>query len=382
MHNSIEGYLEWRGDLSFAQLPFGEVDALIFAWLIYYTMEDLQDKGVGVPGLTVRQVARAHVETFGPLREVDPLKKPFPVDNAQLLLRQAAETERFGNTVVEDFAAIRGRSSGAQFAAGSFLLDDGRRVVAFRGTDTSVDGWKENCRMAYEENVPAQLLSSAYLEKLTDGKRTIVTGHSKGGNLALYATLKCRPKTEAVLDQIYNFDGPGFCFDWTDSEKCVRLRDRIVSIVPESTIVGALLNHDDRCQVIVSEMSGFLQHNAFCWHVKHSRFVRAEGRSKVSLAIEKTMQEWLAELSYAERKEAVLMLFGVVEQAGLTDFQDMMEDTARKGMQIIRGMVNWEPRQKERVGRLISELLRQCGLSVPAAMVEKLLIKGEDVEEK
>ncbi len=380
MHNSIQGYLEWRGDLSFEQLPFCEVDALIFAWLIYYTMEDLQDKGVKVPGLTVRRLVEAHVEQFGPLREVDPMKKPFPVDNAELLLRQAAETERFGNAVIEDFAAIRGRSSGAQFAAGSFLPGDGTRVVAYRGTDMSVAGWKENCRMAYEENVPAQLLASAYLEKLTDGKPTIITGHSKGGNLALYAALKCREKTEKVLKNIYNFDGPGFCFEWRDTEKYARLRERLVSIVPEATIVGALLNHDDQCQVVASEMSGFLQHNAFCWHVKHSRFVRLEERSKLSLTVEKTMQEWLTELNYAERKEAVLMLFGVVENVGIEDFRDLLDDTARKGMQIVRGMVNWEPRQKERVGRLISELLRQCGFAVPAAMVEKLLIKGEDVE--
>ncbi len=380
MHMSIREYMEWRGDLSFQQVEFCEVDALIFAWMIYYTMEDLKEKGIDVTGMTVREMAQAHLREFGPFKEVDPMKKPFPVENAELLLKEASDTDRFGNAVIEDFAAINGKMSGAQFAAGSFLLDDGRRVVAFRGTDTTVAGWKENCRMAYEENVPAQLLSSAYLEKLTDGRETVVCGHSKGGNLALYAALKCRPGTDKVIKQVYNFDGPGFCFDWQATEAYERLKDRIVTIVPEASIVGALLNHDENYQVIASEMSGFLQHNAFCWHVRRSQFVRAKTRTRASLNIERAMQEWLGELSKTARKDTIKMLFGVIEEQGIVDFRDLLDDPTHKGMQIIRGMVNWHPAQKERLGRLISELLRQSGATVPAVMVEKLLIKGEKID--
>lgn len=380
MHKSIREYMQWRGDLPFKQVEFGEVDALIFAWLIYYTMEDLKEKGVSVIGMTVQQVAQAHLEWIGPLKQVDPMKKPFPVENAELLLEEAADTDRFGNAVVEDFVAINGKMSGAQFAVGSFLLDDGRRVISYRGTDTTVAGWKENCRMAYEENVPAQLLASAYMEKLTDGKETIVCGHSKGGNLAMYAALKCRPATEKVICRVYNFDSPGFCFDWKNTPNYQKLKDRIVTIVPEASIVGALLNHDENYIVVKSEMSGFLQHNSYCWHVHRSQFVRAQSRTKVSLAVEKTMQEWLKELTYAERREAVQMLFGVVEDMGIVDFRELMDDTARKGMQLLKGMVNWDPKQKQRVGRLISDLLQECGYSVPASMVERLLIKGEKID--
>ncbi len=378
MFKSVLDYMEWRGDLSFKQLEFGEVDALIFAWLIYYTMEDLQAKGISVSGMTLRQVAETHVKEIGPLKEVDPMKKPFPVENAELMLQAACETDRFGNTVVEDFAALNGKMSGAQFAAGSFLLDHGLRVVSFRGTDTSVAGWKENCRMAYEEKVPAQLLASAYLEKTVDGRETVICGHSKGGNLATYTALQCRDKTEEVIRTVYNFDGPGFSYDWKSSEKFARLRDRLVTIVPESTIVGALLDHDDQCHIIASEMSGFLQHNSFCWHVRRSQFVRVENRSKASITIEKAIKEWLGDLDAKERKEAVQMLFGIVEEMGMTDFRELMDDTVRKIMQLLKGLSSWPPRQKERIGKLIVELLRQSGLTAPAAVAEKILIKGED----
>ncbi len=377
MHKSILDYLEWRGDLSFTQAEFCEVDALIFAWLVYYNMEDFREKKLSAVGMTFREIAETHVREFGPLKEVDPMSKPFPVDNAELMLRAAAETERFGNAVVEDFVAINGKMSGAQFAAGSFLPGDGRRVIAFRGTDTSVAGWKENCLMAYEERVPAQLLASAYMEKMMDGREAIICGHSKGGNLALYTALNCRDSSEQNIVKVYNFDGPGFCSDWLSSEKCARMRDKIVSIVPESTIVGALLNHDDKFGIVASELAGLMQHNAFCWHVRRGEFVRVEERSKSSLAIERAMQEWLSELDDKERREAVGMLFGVVEELGIVDFRELMDDTVRKGMAIIRGMAGWSPRQKERMGRLIAELLRQSGHAVPANMVEKML-KGED----
>lgn len=377
MAKTILDYMEWRGDLSFQQVELGEVDALIFSWIIYYTMENLKEKGIDPAGLTVRQLAETHVREFGPLKIVDPMKKPFPTDNAELLLKAAAETERFGNVEIEDFAAIAGKISGAQYAAASFLLDDGRRVVAYRGTDTTLAGWKENCRMAFEENVPAQLLSTAYLEKLMDGRETYICGHSKGGNLTMYAALKCREKTESLLKGIYNFDGPGFCFDWKDTEKYRRLKERIVTIVPEATIVGMLLDHDDNYQVVRSEMTGVLQHNAFCWHVCRAQFVRGEGRTKVSLAVEKTMKDWLKDLSQEERKEFVQMTFGLFEDIGIVETQEITDDLVRKGQQLLKGMAGWTPKQKDRIGRLIVEMLRQCGYPVPAAMLEKLFVKGE-----
>ncbi len=379
MHKSVLDYMEWRGDLSFTQAEFCEVDALIFAWLIYYNMEDFREKGLSAVGMTVREIAETHVREFGPLKEVDPMSKPFPVENAEFMLRAAAETERFGNAVVEDFAAINGKMSGAQFAAGSFLPGDGRRVIAYRGTDTSVAGWKENCRMAYEEKVPAQLLAAAYMEKMMmDGKEAFICGHSKGGNLALYTALQSRPETEKRICRVYNFDGPGFCFDWYQTEKYTRLRDRIVTVVPESTIVGALLNHDDQYGIVASELSGLMQHNSFCWHVRRSQFVRVPERSKMSLAIEKAMQEWLSGMNDKERKEAVQMLFSVIEDTGIVDFRELMEDTVRKGRQILQGLAAWSPKQKERIGKLIVEILRQSGNPVPAAMAEKIMLKGEN----
>ncbi len=380
MHVSIQDYLEWRGDLPFANVELNEVDALIFTWLIYFTMEDLREKGVSASGMSIRQVYETYEKEFGPPKDIDPMSKPFPVENAGLLFKLAAETDRFGNTLIEDFVEISGKLSGAQFAAGSFLTGDGRRVVVYRGTDTTVSGWKENCRMAYEENIPAQLLAVAYLEKQPMDRPLVVCGHSKGGNLAMYAAIKCREKTEALIHSVYNFDGPGFCFEWQNTEKYARMKDRMFTIVPEDSIIGMLLGHDDNYTVIASEMSSFLQHNAFCWHVRRSQFVRAESRSKLSFAFEAAIGEWLGELDLKGRRDVVLKLFAVVEELGYPDFRDILADPARNGLQILKGLNAWPPQQKERMGRLLVELLRQLGYNVPAAMVEKLIIKGQSLD--
>ncbi len=375
---TILDYMDWRGDLPFDKVDFCEVDALIFTWIIYYTAEDLQAKGVALKGMTIREMAQAHVQTFGPLKVVDPMKKPFPSDNAELLLEHAAETDRFGSVIIEDFAAMAGGMSGVQYASASYLLSDGSRVVAYRGTDTTVAGWKENFRMAFETKIPAQLLAAAYLEKMSDGRKTVVCGHSKGGNLAVYAALNCRERTEETLDKIYNFDGPGFGFEWRNSEKYLRLKDRIVTIVPQETIVGALLDHAEDYCIIASDMSHFFQHNAFCWHVRRTQFVRVEERTQMSLAIERTLQGWLGNLNRYERKEFVDTAFGLFDFAGVTDTRELMEDPARKGKLLLQGMLAWPPHQKEQVGKLVVELLRQFNLPVAATMVEKLVVKGEN----
>ena len=108
-------------------------------------------------------------------------------------------------------------SQDKQFAAVTYVIPNGPTVVAFRGTDSTIIGWKEDFMISYT-SVPSQDLALSYAIKHVgeaDGD-VIILGHSKGAHLALFAAAHLEEKYQDKLLHVYLNDGPGFNPDILD----------------------------------------------------------------------------------------------------------------------------------------------------------------------
>ncbi len=384
-------YLDWRGDLSFAASGPNEVDALIFAWLVYYRFEDLGDENFD--GMTLSELAALHERVKGPFQKAGPTAID-PAVTAVWLLRCASRTERFKSVRIRDFA--RRQSKGGQtdagqtdapgsademqdiqFAAVSFDAEDGEggfRVIAYRGTDDSIAGWKEDCYLAISDTVPAQRSALQYLEDTADGRRVIICGHSKGGNLAVYAALFASESRRKDICSVYNFDGPGFCFDMRDLESYALLGDRIVTIVPESSVVGMLLEHENDYRIVESQMAGLLQHDALFWQVLGNKFVYTDKRSESSLIADRALRDWIAGMTIEERREFVDVLFGILEGTGAVRTTELPEKLAQNGF---RNLVHSpaDRSQKKMVLRVLLKLIRLGNESLYESVMHSEAVK-------
>ncbi len=338
---NILDYLDWRGDLSFAASKPNEVDALIFAWLIYYRFEDFE--GGEFEGMTLSELVSFHEKMRGPFQKINPAVTIDPAVTAAWLLYCAGRTERFASVRVCGFLKRQSEKSHAgqdiQFAAASFILEDGDgelRVIAYRGTDDSIAGWKEDCYLAISDTVPAQKTGLQYLEDTADGRRVMICGHSKGGNLAMYAALFASDSRRTDICSVYNFDGPGFCFDMRNLENYSLIKDRIVTIVPESSIVGMLLEHGDDYRIVESRNVGLLQHDALFWQVLGNRFVCTDKRNESSLIADGAIRDWIAGMSIEERREFVDALFEILEGTGAVRTTELPEKLVQNGFWNLR----------------------------------------------
>lgn len=333
-------YLDWRGDLSFDAAEINEVDALIFAWLSYYPFEGLGMAEAELDGLSLQELAGLHEQIKGPFQTINLTTTIQPSLTATWLLHCVSATQRFSSVRVCDFRRVLDHAEGVQFAAISFLIGEALRVVAYRGTDATIAGWKEDCRLSFLEAVPAQILGTQYLEETADGRRALLCGHSKGGNLAVYAALHASDGRLEAIDLVYNFDGPGFCFDTLDAERYARVRERIVTIVPESSIVGMLLEHDEEYRIVESQMASILQHDAMFWKVRGSRFVYSDKLNTSSVIADKAMRDWIKGMSPEERREVVDTVFGVIEGTGAQRLAELPEKFMHGGLRSIAGAVD------------------------------------------
>ena len=214
---NIEDYLVWRGDLSFSADPFNEVDNLILAQMAYVDFDGV----VSVPGetkpLTLAEVNEAYhqIHTEEELRA----RKTF-ISSAPFLMEKAAKTARFGSILLTDYVNIVSVEAQEQMAVLTYLLPDGTSYVAFRGTDDTVVGWKEDFNLSYMDETLGQKHAVEYMNLcFADNHRPLrVGGHSKGGNFAVYASAFCDPSIRTQIREVYTNDGPGLLDSLTETD--------------------------------------------------------------------------------------------------------------------------------------------------------------------
>jgi hypothetical protein len=204
---------------------------------------------------------------------------------------------------------------GRQFAALTCTLPGPKheKIVAFRGTDNSWIGWKEDFALAYMEQIPAQESALKYLENSTgffSGKVT-VCGHSKGGNLAVFAGTHIKPLHQGKIKKIISFDGPGFDFSFVPRASFVNHAHKVVTYVPEESMVGMLLESVGKRIVISSSAWAIYQHNALNWSIERNEFITGE-LSKTAKLLEYTLKTWLMEIPLHEREIFIDALFEVL----------------------------------------------------------------------
>ena len=322
-------YLNWRGDLSFNLVELSEVDALIFAKLSYIDYTDvipseIHDVRKPPALLTVtKRYLKSHsgedIPSLGLILSKQIVK----------LLAKASKTKRFGLITPLCYINNVDLKKEMQFSATAFALENGDTVIAYRGTDDTIIGWKENFNMSYIYPVPAQKEAVNFLEYVaskTKG-RIYLTGHSKGGNLAVYAGVKASPQTRSRIAKIYNHDGPGFDQRFSSGADYKAMKEKIFSFLPQSTVVGLLLENPESYSVVKSRSAGFFQHDGFNWSVMGDKFIHLNAISKNSKALDENIEKILAEMTREDRKRFVKNVFDAIEtQTGAKTLTELSGD--------------------------------------------------------
>lgn len=205
--------------------------------------------------------------------------------------------------------------------------DNSFAYIGFRGTDTSVTGWRENFNMAFTSPVPAQEQAVRYLESIAPylPKRLFIGGHSKGANLALYAALKASPEIQQRIERVYVHDGPGFKEGAISEEEWRRLEGRIHRSLPQESVVGLLMNCPVPYKVVNAQEHGLDQHSPFTWEVndEYNDFSYAEKLSDGAQFFDAVFNKWLAQYSDSEAAAIVDALFRAIEAAGITNASEI-----------------------------------------------------------
>lgn len=323
---NVFDYLSWRGDLTFEQVPFSETDALVLALISYIDFEGIVSGKQGGTTISLEKAAKVYFAQR-PDREKISLGVLVPKEIVNLL-EEACKTRRFSGLQAGGFINHISEEEGTQFCAMTFFLDDGKIAVVYRGTDDTIVGWRENCNLSFCTRVPAQSAAAAYLDemaRLFPGRKLLVAGHSKGGNLAAAATFYCKEETFGSVLATYNLDGPGSLMEhWYGEEQFAARCALIKTFVPEHSIVGLLLEHDPNLTPIKSSQVGILQHNGLSWGILGATFVRADSIGKDARKTCERLNNWVKEMTPERRREVVDAIFSIFSASGALTLTELV----------------------------------------------------------
>ena len=349
---------------TFEEHPFHEVDSLVLSQFSYIHLGNLiapLSGGAVKKPLTLQQLYRAECFPHYFANQPDALRN-------RKLLAACAASPRFRDIGIAYYEQDFDEAREKQFCAMTFFLGADTSYLAFRGTDSTLVGWKEDFNMTFLTPVPSQEAALHYtlaVAKLVRG-RLMLGGHSKGGNLAVYTAMMCPPRLQNRICAIYSHDGPGFRDNVFSSDGYLRICDRIHKTLPQSSLVGMLLEHQENYTIVESTGVGILQHNPYSWIVRGGAFVRLETLTSGADYLNRTLSEWLCGLDNEQREQFVDALYSVISATDLTSFIELRDNWQTELATLVENMKTMDDATRHILHETLRSLMHMAVKNLPA----------------
>ena len=359
---NIFDYVKWRGDLDFKNVEFNEIDNLILSRIAYFPFDNYLKEG---EKLTLREVYKL-TETSN---NKDNYLQKEDIDFLPLL----ANSKRFGKIKLSDYVNKIDEKEEKQFSAITITLPNGYVYVAFRGTDNTIVGWKEDFNMSFQDLVPSQVDAVAYLENVGKKyrKKLIVGGHSKGGNLAVYSAMCCNEKIRERIIGVYNNDGPGFQENIINSKEYKEIIVKVHTFMPQSSIIGRLLNNKGKCKILKSTQTGIMQHDLYTWQVLGVKFIEDKFTSSSNF-VDNTITQWLKEVDAEQRGKFIDTLFEILSKTNAKTIPEMGENWFISAKTILTTYKNIDEQNKQIILKTLTALFNIAKGNINVRKVTKL----------
>ena len=356
--SDLYDYLGWRGDISFSDLGVCEADYIVFCAISYLPFDGLVSEDLQTPVRLGDAIKRMRELVPQPSKQKktkkakDVAEKETP-DREYLfkgddrLTELITDSPRFADIEMSGFVNRIDTGSQKQFCAMTYRLPTGDIVVNFRGTDDTIVGWKEDFNMGFMSELPSQKDAVEYLSEAAGAfprSKIYVCGHSKGGNLAMYSAFFCSAKVQRRIVSVRNLDGPGFIEEVLEKEGPKGILGRTKTYVPQSSVVGMLLSHEEPYHVVHSTNYALMQHKLNSWEIRRGEPVGDEGTTNSSQLIDRTLKQWVSEMSIEQRGK---LIDGIYEVVSTADAKTLSELTKGKStVAIIKAMSKLDDEKK------------------------------------
>jgi len=349
--SNINDYVLWRGDITFDNDEFNEIDQLILSRISY------------MPYKLINMSVDETIQTVSKKMQVIPDSK-FSFNGDKQLITNLGKSERYKDLKLTDYEENIDEKIEVQFSAITIHISKKELFVSFNGTDNSLNGWKEDFNMSYMQHVPCQLEGVKYLNEIAKKypAKIRIGGHSKGGNIALYSAIFCNKKAKKKIISVRCCDAPGFEKEIFD-EGFEEIKDKTLNYIPQDSVIGRMIEHKEKQVVIHSTAKGLMQHDIFSWEVIGKSLV-PDKLTENSDVINKTLKGYLQNTSVEQRKLLVDVLFEVLYSSEADSLKELKSVWAKKIPDMLKKYKSIDDNEKREANTAVGELIKSMGNSV------------------
>lgn len=348
MANIID-YVKWRGDLELKVSEFNEIDSLILNRFSYFPLDSIMKENEIV---SIKELS----ERF---EKEDKNKMEILWKDDADLFPIMGKSKRFGEMIALEYINKIEPETEKQFSAITVILPDNTIYLSYRGTDNTLIGWKEDFNMIFKSHIASQISAKEYLENIAKkypNKKIRIGGHSKGGNLAVYASIFADFEVKKRIINVYNNDGPGFNEDIINTEEYKKSIEKVITYIPQDSIFGMLLNHEEKYTVVQSTQKGVMEHDVYSWQVIGRNFVVLKEVTNGSKFIDKTITNWLKNLDLQTREQVIDIVFEIINSTEARTIADLKLSLMKNAKIILSSYKHIEPENKKMITATITAL--------------------------
>ena len=347
---NIFDYIQWRGDLSLSKDKFNEIDNLILSRFSYFPFDEIIKENEIV---TIKELS----ERF---KEKDISKMTILWEDDIKLFPAMGLSKRFGELKATKYINKINTEQEKQFSAITIIMPDNTLYISYRGTDNTVVGWKEDLNMTFKSHIPSQIDAVKYLEEIAKEypNKLRIGGHSKGGNLAVYAAAFASKKVKNRIINIYNNDGPGFNDEIIETKEYKEIIEKVNTYIPQDSIFGRLLNHKEKYTVVKSTQRGVMQHDLYSWQLLGIEFVYLKEVTNGSEFINKSIKDWLEQIDVEKREQVIDIIFQVINTTNAETLADLSTHWFLNAKIILSSYKNVEQENKKMILETLTALFK------------------------
>ena len=346
-------YVKWRGDITLEQSKFNEIDNLILSRFSYFPFDKIIKENEVV---TIKELSKR-------FQKQDVTKLPILWKDDVDLFPLMGESERFGKLLATKYINKIDQEQEKQFAAITVLMPDDTIFVSYRGTDNTIVGWKEDLNMSFKSHIASQISAKKYLEMIAEehsDKKIRIGGHSKGGNIAVYAATFASSIIKDRIINVYNNDGPGFCDDVIGTPEYQDMINKVHTYIPQSSVIGRLMNHREKYTVVESVQKGIMQHDLYSWQVLGTKFITLEEVTNGSEFVDKTIKEWLENVEPEKREQVIDVVFDILNATDAQTMKEIKNNWFTSARTMMSSYKNIDNETKDMIWKAVGELLKSA----------------------
>ncbi len=338
---NLLNYVHLRRDIDFSIRPFNEVDMLVCADLSYVDWDGIVDKDE----VSLEEACCKYLSLYSE----EELKSKYTFSmNLPHLIDALQDTIRYGNIKLRNYKKVYSDEDVIQFSVVTLVLPDGSLVLSFSGTDGSITGWKENLMMTYKQDLPCQILAKDYVKETIENipetsylfglkkkkvyPKMYLTGHSKGGNLAVYSYIK-NPELQGYIEGVKSFDGPGFVESFWQGDEDI---SKITNYIPKDSIVGRVLHHREQTKIMDAQGSGLAQHDTLMWSVDVKDFNYCDALTKESNDLLEYVNKLLLDCPVEEKERYCHLIGELFDRMKIRTIADLTEFSFKQALSGIK----------------------------------------------